>query len=150
VPQPLCYVSLLFLLLITQFLFFFPGWGVGLCRGYADLALGCLWEYCIPLSSPCGPCLPMPSHHGHLAAQGPSWFLCSRWSGDALRRLEVWRGQRFASSRWLCLQGVSPTFLQDFTLGGSFQLPPSSRYLGISLSLWFLTTLLSSCLTWDR
>jgi hypothetical protein len=27
VPHPLCYVSLLFLLLIIQFLFFFPGWG---------------------------------------------------------------------------------------------------------------------------
>jgi hypothetical protein len=30
----------------------------------------------------------------------------------------VWRGQSFASSLWPCLQGVSPAYLQDFTLGG--------------------------------
>jgi hypothetical protein len=30
----------------------------------------------------------------------------------------VWRGQSFASSRWFCLQGVSPASLQDFTIGG--------------------------------
>jgi hypothetical protein len=29
----------------------------------------------------------------------------------------VWRGQSFASSWWPCLQGVSPAFLQDFTVG---------------------------------
>jgi hypothetical protein len=37
-------MSLLFLLLITQFLFF-PWVGVGLSRGYAALAQACLWEY---------------------------------------------------------------------------------------------------------
>jgi hypothetical protein len=37
-------MSLLFLLLITQFLFF-PRVGVGLSRGYAALAQACLWEY---------------------------------------------------------------------------------------------------------
>jgi hypothetical protein len=31
----------------------------------------------------------------------------------------VWRGQSFASSRWPCLQGVSPVFLQDITVGGT-------------------------------
>jgi hypothetical protein len=31
----------------------------------------------------------------------------------------VWRGHSFASSRWLCLQGVFPASLQDFTLGGT-------------------------------
>jgi hypothetical protein len=51
-PQLLCNMSLLFLLLITQFLFF-PQVEVSLSRGYAILAQGCLWEYCIPLSSPC-------------------------------------------------------------------------------------------------
>jgi hypothetical protein len=51
-PHPLCHVSLLFLFLITQFLFF-PWVGVGLSRGYADLAQGCLWEYRVQLSSPC-------------------------------------------------------------------------------------------------
>jgi hypothetical protein len=53
---------------------FFPGWG-SVCPGaYAVLAQGCLWEYRVPLSSPC-PCLPKLSGHGRLAAQGPSWFL---------------------------------------------------------------------------
>jgi hypothetical protein len=118
VPHPLCNMSLLFLLLISQFLFF-PWMGVSLSWGYADLTQGCLWKYCIPLSSPCGLCLPKPSGHWRLAAAwGPSWFLHLMWSGDALCRLEMWRGQSFASSRWPCLPGVSPAFLQDFTVGG--------------------------------
>jgi hypothetical protein len=54
---------------------FFPGWRSVCPGGYAALAQGCLWEYRIPLSSPC-PCLPKPSGHGPLAAGGPSWFLC--------------------------------------------------------------------------
>jgi hypothetical protein len=37
-------MSLLFLLLITQFLFF-PGWRLVCAGGYAALAQGCLWEY---------------------------------------------------------------------------------------------------------
>jgi hypothetical protein len=32
---------------------FFPGWGSVCPRGYADLTQGCLWKYCILLSSPC-------------------------------------------------------------------------------------------------
>jgi hypothetical protein len=74
--HPVCYVSLLFLLLIIQFFFsFFPGW-VSVCPGgYADLAQGCLWEYRVLLSSLCGPCLPKPSGRWRLVALGPSWFL---------------------------------------------------------------------------
>jgi hypothetical protein len=53
---------------------FFPGWRSVCPGGYAVLAQGCLWEYCIPLSSPCLH-LPKPSGHGQLLAQGPSWFL---------------------------------------------------------------------------
>jgi hypothetical protein len=69
---------------------FVPGWG-SVCPGsYADLTQGCLWEYHVPLSSPCGPRLPKPSGHWRLAmARGPSWFLHLTWSGDALRRLEM-------------------------------------------------------------
>jgi hypothetical protein len=44
VPHPLSHVSLLFLLLISQFLFF-PRVEVSLSRGIAALAQGCLWEY---------------------------------------------------------------------------------------------------------
>jgi hypothetical protein len=53
---------------------FFPEWRLVCPGGYAPLAQGCLWEYCIPLSSPCL-CLPKPSGHGRLAARGSSWFL---------------------------------------------------------------------------
>jgi hypothetical protein len=57
---------------------FFPGWGSVCPGGYADLAQGCLWEYRVPLSSPCGPRLPKSSRRGCLAAAwGPSWFLHS-------------------------------------------------------------------------
>jgi hypothetical protein len=74
-PHPLCYMSLLFLLLNTQFLFFSLGGGSVCPGGYADLAQGCLWEYHVPLNSPC-PHLPKPSGRRHLAAaRGPSWFL---------------------------------------------------------------------------
>jgi hypothetical protein len=104
------------LLLITQFLFF-PWWG-SVCPGGGGLAQGCLWKYCEPLSSPC-PRLPKRSGRGRLAvAWEPSWFRRLTWSGDSLRRLEVWRGQSFASSRWPCLRYVSPASLQDFTIGG--------------------------------
>jgi hypothetical protein len=76
-PCPLCYVSFLLLLFIIQFGFFlfFPWVGVSLSRGYADLAQGCLWEYCVPLSSPGGLRLPKQSGSWHLVAQEPSWFL---------------------------------------------------------------------------
>jgi hypothetical protein len=83
---------------------FFPGWGSVCPGGYADLAQGCLWEYHILLSSPCGPHLSKPSWLWHLVAVWePSWFLHLMWSGDAMHRLEVWRSQRFASSWWFFL-----------------------------------------------
>jgi hypothetical protein len=117
-PCPLCYMSFLLLLLIIHFFFFFPCWGLVCPGGYADLAQGCLWEYHMLLSSPCDLHLPKPSGCGCLVAVWePSWFLHLVWSRDAMRKLEVWRSQSFASSRWLCLQGVSPASLQDFTLG---------------------------------
>jgi hypothetical protein len=57
---------------------FFPGWGSVCPGGYADMAQGCLWEYHVPLSSPCGPCLPKSSGCCSLAAaQEPSCFLHS-------------------------------------------------------------------------
>jgi hypothetical protein len=45
VPHPLSHVSLLFLLLISQILFFLPGWRSVCPGGYAALAQACLWEY---------------------------------------------------------------------------------------------------------
>jgi hypothetical protein len=47
-------------LLLRFFFLFFPGWGLVCPGGYADLAQGCLWEYCMLLSSPCGLHLPKP------------------------------------------------------------------------------------------
>jgi hypothetical protein len=47
-----CLFSLFF------FFSFFPGWWSVCPGGYADLAQGCLWEYRMPLSSPCGLRLP--------------------------------------------------------------------------------------------
>jgi hypothetical protein len=112
---------LLLLLIIQVFFLFFFGWGSVCPGGYANLTHGCLWEYRMPLSSPCGLHLPKPSGCWHLAAaREPSWFLHLTWSGDAMHRLKVWRHQSFASSQWFFLYGVSPASLQDFTLGCMF------------------------------
>jgi hypothetical protein len=86
------------------FFLFFPGWGSVCPGGYADLAQGCLGEYCAPLSSPCSLRLVKPSGCCHVVvAQEPSWFLRLTWSEDAMHRLEVWRRQSFASSWWFFL-----------------------------------------------
>jgi hypothetical protein len=104
-PHPLCYVSFLLLLLIIQFLFsFFCGSGSVCPGGYADLAQGYLWEYRVPLSSPCGPCLPKTSGHCRLeAVWEPSWFLHLTWSGNVTHGLGLWKRQSFASSWWFFL-----------------------------------------------
>jgi hypothetical protein len=88
-PHPLCYVSFLLLLLIIQFFSFFPGWGSVCPGGYADLAQGCLWECCMPLSSSCGLHPPKWSGSCCLVVQEPSLFLHLTWSGNATCRLEV-------------------------------------------------------------
>jgi hypothetical protein len=103
------------LLLIFQFFSFFPGWGSVCPGGYADLAQGCLWEYRMPLSSHCGPRLPKPSGCWCLAAvREASWFLRLTWSGDAMRRLDVWRSQKFCLVSVVfpvrCISSVSPRF----------------------------------------
>jgi hypothetical protein len=60
----------------SVFFSFFPGWGMVCLGGYADLAQRCLWEYHMPLSSPCCLCLPKQSGHWCLAAAWePSWFV---------------------------------------------------------------------------
>jgi hypothetical protein len=66
---------------------FFPAWGSVCLGGYADLAQGCLWEYHVPLSSPCGLRLPQWYGHWHLVTWEPSWFLHLMWSGNAMRWL---------------------------------------------------------------
>jgi hypothetical protein len=99
-PSLLC----VFFVTIAYYSVFFPGWGSVCPGGYADLDQGCQWEYHVSLSSLCVLHLPKRSGHWHLAvAQKPSWFLHLMCSGDAMRRLEVWRSQSFASSRWFFL-----------------------------------------------
>jgi hypothetical protein len=63
VPCPFCCIPFFVfpaacLLFNLFFSLFFPGWGSVCPWGYADLAQGCLWEYCVPLSSPGGLLLP--------------------------------------------------------------------------------------------
>jgi hypothetical protein len=113
---PLCYMSLLLLLLIIQVFFsFFPGWG-SVCPGsYADLAQGFLWKYRIQLSSLCGPHFPKSSGCRHLTvARGPSWFLHLMWSGDAVRRQGVVEESKFCFFSVVfpvrCISSVSPRF----------------------------------------
>jgi hypothetical protein len=96
------FVMYLFCCLLFSFSFFL-GWG-SVCPGhYADLAQDCLWEYHVPLSSPCSLHLPKQSGCWRLVPREPSWFLCLMWSGNAMRGLGVWRSQSFASSWWFFL-----------------------------------------------
>jgi hypothetical protein len=53
---------------------FLPGWRSVCPGGYAVLAQGCLWEYCVLLSLPCLH-LPMLSGARRLEARRPSLFL---------------------------------------------------------------------------
>jgi hypothetical protein len=76
-PCLLCYMFFCCYCLLFSFFFsFFPEWGSVCPGGYADLAQDCLWEYQVPLSSPCGQHLSKPSGHWHLAVVWePSWLL---------------------------------------------------------------------------
>jgi hypothetical protein len=86
------------------FFSFFPGWRLVCPGGYADLAQGCLWEYHMPLSSPCGLHLSKLSGRWCLVAvRDPFWFLHLLWSGNVTCGLGVWRSQCFASSQWFFL-----------------------------------------------
>jgi hypothetical protein len=68
---------------------FFPGWG-SVCPGdYADLAQGCLWEYCMPLSSPWGL---------HLLKSSGCW----RLEHGSLSGFSVWRGVGMLCAGWGC------------------------------------------------
>jgi hypothetical protein len=101
--RPALFAKCLFCCCLLFSFSFFPGWG-SVCPGGYALAQCFLWEYCVPLSSPCVLHLSKWSGSWHLAAaQEPSWFLWLTWSGDAMHSLEVWRSQSFASSWWFFL-----------------------------------------------
>jgi hypothetical protein len=112
-PSLLC----VFIVLIAYFSvsLFFPGCRSVCPGGYADLSQGCLWVYCVLLSSPCGPCLPKPSGCRHLAVAWGALLVspfnvnwrCSAQAGDV-------EGSKFClfsvvlSAR--CISSVSPRF----------------------------------------
>jgi hypothetical protein len=74
-PRTLCYVAFLLLLFIIHFVFFFFPWVGSVCPGgYAELAQGCLWEYCMPLSSPGGLLLPSWLGAGTWRQESPPGF----------------------------------------------------------------------------
>jgi hypothetical protein len=77
-PHPLWYMSFLFffscLLFSLDFSLFYPGLG-SVCPGdYADLALVCLLEYRVPLSSPGGLLLPSRTATGIWRWESPPRF----------------------------------------------------------------------------
>jgi hypothetical protein len=57
-PPSLLRVFFVVIAYYSVFFSFFPGWGPVCPGGYADLAQDCLWEYRVPLRSPCGVRLP--------------------------------------------------------------------------------------------
>jgi hypothetical protein len=71
-----CFYYFFSCLFIIQVFFFsfFSGWGSVCPGGYADLAQGCLWEYCILLSSPGGLLLPSRLGTGVCRQGSPSGF----------------------------------------------------------------------------
>jgi hypothetical protein len=98
-PPSLLRVFFVVIAYYLGFFSFFPGWGSVCPGGYTDLAQGCLWEYHIPLSSPCG--LHLPTHLGAAVWRQPGALLVSPF--NVKRRLEVWRSQSFTSSCWFFL-----------------------------------------------
>jgi hypothetical protein len=92
---------------------FFPGWRSVCPVGYAYLAQGWLWEYHVPLSSPC-PCLPKPSRCGRLvAARRPLGFSiqhevrCSAQAGGVEGSMFCLFSVALPSR---CVSSVSPRF----------------------------------------
>jgi hypothetical protein len=83
-------------------------------------------------SSLCGLCLPKPSCMGVWQQPGGALLFspfnvkwrCSVQAGGV-------EGSKFCFSRWPCLQGMSPVFLQDFTVGVMLTASSSSHHLGI-------------------
>jgi hypothetical protein len=96
--HPALFAACLFCYCLLFSFSFFPGWGLVCPGGYADLAQCCLFEYHVLLRWPCGLHLPKWSGSWHLVMWELSWFLHLMWSADAMRGLEVWRSQSFASS----------------------------------------------------
>jgi hypothetical protein len=108
----------LLLLFIIQLVFFcfFPGWGSVCPGGYVDLAQGCLWEYCMTLSSPGGLLL---SSWWELASGGVGALLvspftmewrCYAWAGgvEGSEELEFYLFLVVFPAR--CTSSVSPRF----------------------------------------
>jgi hypothetical protein len=104
-PRLLFYVSFLVVVVYYSvcflFLFFLGG-------GQSVQGTMLIWPRIVCKSTTCHlahlvVCISPASRKWHMAAWEPFWFLCLSWSGDAMRRLGVWRSQSFASSQWFFL-----------------------------------------------
>jgi hypothetical protein len=98
----LFFFSCLFIIQFVFFLFFFLG------GGQSVQGTMLIWPRIVCKSTTCHlahlvVCISPASRKWHMAAWEPFWFLCLSWSGDAMRRLGVWRSQSFASSQWFFL-----------------------------------------------
>jgi hypothetical protein len=118
VPHPLCYVS--FFVVVYYSAWFFSLFSLGGDPSVQGAMV--IWPRVVCGSTMCRfahlvVCFSQAGRSWHLEVWEPSWFLHLMWSGDAMRRLGVWRTWSFASFWWFFLQGVSPASLQDFTLG---------------------------------
>jgi hypothetical protein len=118
-PHPLSHLSLLLLLLISQFLSF-PRWR-SVCPGdYGSLAQACLWE----LHGTAKLTLSVSSQAVWAwVTGGPGALLVSpfnvKWRFPALDGGV--EGSKYCLFWWFCLQRVSPVSLQDFTIGVSIE-----------------------------
>jgi hypothetical protein len=74
-------------------------WSSAISGAFQQCALCKAGLYAVP----CGLLPKWPGRWRLEAAWEPSWFLRLMWSGNAMHRLEVWRGPSFASSRWFFL-----------------------------------------------
>jgi hypothetical protein len=81
----------------------FPGWGSICPGGYADLVQGCLWEYHVPLSSPCG--LHFPSCLGTGVCQ-------QRGSSPGF---SIWHEVEMLCTSWRCGRDKVLPLLSDFS-----------------------------------
>jgi hypothetical protein len=92
--HPALFARVFFAVVVYYSVFFpsFPGWGSVCPGGYADLAQGCLWEYCMLLVHLVVRIFPSSLGAG-------VWRLVSPFNVKWRCYVQVWRSQSFASSR---------------------------------------------------
>jgi hypothetical protein len=94
------------LLLFIQFGFFFLFFSLG--GGQSVQGAMLIWPRVVCGSTACHlahlmVCVSRVGRSWRLVVREPSWFLRLPWSGNAMRRLGVWRSRSFATSWWFFL-----------------------------------------------